>query len=156
MLVTFAQAQLHWPLQLASCLLETQGLHYQQWAHCSSAAPCCHYDTLAALAHFVECLKAVSLISEFIGRGNSGTKLGSDQAVVAGAVIVCSLVGLSCSCLQVKRSLKGRAQCQTMWGHTMYHPEDVPYKADMSDLPDTFTPARHKVKKRVLRVLYRT
>lgn len=27
----------------------------------------------------------------------------------------------------------------------MYHPEDVPYKLDMSDLPDTFTPARHKV-----------
>lgn len=52
-----------------------------------------------------------------------------------------------CLCLQVKRALKGKAECQTVWGHTMYHPEDVPYKLDMSDLPDTFTPARHKVSK---------
>jgi len=46
----------------------------------------------------------------------------------------------------VKRALKGKAQCETVWGHTLYHPEDVPYKLDMSDLPDTFTPARHKVR----------
>ena len=46
---------------------------------------------------------------------------------------------------QVKRALKGKAQCESVWGHTLYHPEDVPYKLDMSDLPDTFTPARHKV-----------
>ena len=42
--------------------------------------------------------------------------------------------------------MKGKAQCETVWGHTLYHPEDVPYKLDMSDLPDTFTPARHKVR----------
>lgn len=47
--------------------------------------------------------------------------------------------------MQVKRALKGKAQCETVWGHTLYHPEDVPFKLDMSDLPDTFTPARHKV-----------
>lgn len=46
----------------------------------------------------------------------------------------------------MKRALKGKAQCETVWGHTLYHPEDVPYKLDMSDLPDTFTPARHKVR----------
>ncbi len=45
----------------------------------------------------------------------------------------------------MKRALKGKAQFETVWGHTLYHPEDVPYKLDMSDLPDTFTPARHKV-----------
>ena len=50
-----------------------------------------------------------------------------------------------CVGVQVKRALKGKADWQTMWGHTLYHIEDVPYKADMSDLPDTFTPARHKV-----------
>lgn len=43
-----------------------------------------------------------------------------------------------------------------MWGHTMYHPEDVPYKADMSDLPDTFTPARHKVTNYLLLSLFIT
>lgn len=46
---------------------------------------------------------------------------------------------------KVKRALKGKAQCETVWGHTLYHPEDVPFKLDMSDLPDTFTPARHKI-----------
>ncbi|KAL0033876.1 hypothetical protein WJX77_008773 [Trebouxia sp. C0004] len=46
---------------------------------------------------------------------------------------------------KVKRALKGQAQCECVWGHTLYHPEDVPYKLDMSDLPDTFTPARHKI-----------
>ena len=50
--------------------------------------------------------------------------------------------------MQVKRALKGKAQCETVWGHTLYHPKDVPFKLDMSDLPDTFTPARHKVKSR--------
>lgn len=57
-------------------------------------------------------------------------------------------VGCSTSAagMQVKRALKGKAEWQRVWGHTMYHPEDVPYRTeDMSDLPDTFTPARHKV-----------
>ena len=55
--------------------------------------------------------------------------------------------------VQVKRALKGKAEWQTVWGHTMYHPEDVPYRTeDMSDLPDTFTPARHKVNARPVSV----
>lgn len=37
----------------------------------------------------------------------------------------------------------------------MYHPEDVPYSLDMSDLPDTFTPARHKASDLHIMVLQR-
>ena len=61
-----------------------------------------------------------------------------------GTAIGCNSQRVLFAC-QVKRALKGKAQCETVWGHTLYHPEDVPYKLDMSDLPDTFTPARHKV-----------
>ena len=32
-----------------------------------------------------------------------------------------------------------------MWGSTLFHKDDVPYAADMSDLPDGFTPFRNKV-----------
>ena len=35
---------------------------------------------------------------------------------------------------------------QTLWGPTLYHIEDVPFREDMSDVPTVFTPFKQKVR----------
>ena len=32
-----------------------------------------------------------------------------------------------------------------IWGSTLYHKDDLPFRSDASDLPDVFTPFRNKV-----------
>jgi deoxyribodipyrimidine photo-lyase len=45
----------------------------------------------------------------------------------------------------VRSSISGRAKLKTIWGHTLFHIEDLPFSEDLSDLPDVFTPFRNKV-----------
>ncbi|KAK9815662.1 hypothetical protein WJX72_007553 [[Myrmecia] bisecta] len=49
---------------------------------------------------------------------------------------------------EVRRATKGKAQMIQLWGHTLYHPSDLPFAATMGDLPDVFTPFRNKVESR--------
>ena len=44
------------------------------------------------------------------------------------------------------KSKKSVNELRTVWGCTLFHREDVPYAADMSDLPDGFTPFKNKVR----------
>eukprot|EP00892_Ulva_mutabilis_P004025 jgi/Ulvmu1/1995/UM012_0157.1 len=46
---------------------------------------------------------------------------------------------------RVRGAISGRAKLRTVWNATLYHVEDLPYSADLSDMPDTFTPARKKI-----------
>jgi len=36
----------------------------------------------------------------------------------------------------------------SIWGSTLYHPDDLPFYGGIKDLPDTFTPFRNKVEKK--------
>ena len=45
----------------------------------------------------------------------------------------------------VKRTLGNQGRLQTVWGNTLYEKDDLPFRPDMSDLPDVFTPFRNKV-----------
>ena len=42
---------------------------------------------------------------------------------------------------QVRDALGGQGQCSSPSGaHTLYHPDDLPFKEDLSDMSDGFTP----------------
>ena len=45
----------------------------------------------------------------------------------------------------VRAALGHRGSLQLLWGNTLYHKDDLPYRSDMTDLPDVFTPFRSKV-----------
>lgn len=47
-----------------------------------------------------------------------------------------------------KSNSNGKRDIRTVWGSTMYEREDLPFDADLLDMPDTFTPFRHKVEKK--------
>jgi len=50
--------------------------------------------------------------------------------------------------LSVARAVKrSGGTVETLWGHTLHHIEDIPYKPDLQDFPDGFTPFRNKVEK---------
>ena len=38
----------------------------------------------------------------------------------------------------------GAATCEPVWGGTLYEKKDLPFAADLADLPDVFTPFRNK------------
>ncbi len=44
---------------------------------------------------------------------------------------------------QVRRALKGRGNLSQVWGHTMYHKDDLPF--DPKTMKDTFTPVKQQV-----------
>lgn len=46
---------------------------------------------------------------------------------------------------RVRAAVRGRGRLRTVWNATLYHIEDLPYSEDLSDMPDTFTPARKKI-----------
>ena len=46
----------------------------------------------------------------------------------------------------VRATLGTRGRLQLLWGNTLFHFDDAPFEADMSDLPDVFTPFRNKVR----------
>ncbi|KAK9915425.1 hypothetical protein WJX75_009007 [Coccomyxa subellipsoidea] len=48
----------------------------------------------------------------------------------------------------VRAALGHRGSLQLLWGNTLYHKDDLPYRSDMTDLPDVFTPFRSKVEAR--------
>jgi DNA photolyase len=39
----------------------------------------------------------------------------------------------------------GSASLELLWGPTLYHPDDLPFRRDMADLPNLFTAFRQKV-----------
>lgn len=41
----------------------------------------------------------------------------------------------------------GKFNFETVWGSTMYDPDDLPFDGDVFGIPDTFTPFRNKVEK---------
>lgn len=41
-----------------------------------------------------------------------------------------------------------RGSLKAVWGSTLYHVDDLPFGADLRDLPDVFTPFRNKVESR--------
>lgn len=43
---------------------------------------------------------------------------------------------------KVRAAISSLGRLKTIWGHTMFHIDDLPYAEDLSDLPDTFTPCR--------------
>ena len=45
--------------------------------------------------------------------------------------------------LQVCRALKDRGHLDQVWGHTMYHRDDLPF--DPKTMKDTFTPVKQQV-----------
>lgn len=45
----------------------------------------------------------------------------------------------------IRRILGNQGRLHMVWGNTMYERDELPFKADMSDLPDVFTPFRNKV-----------
>jgi deoxyribodipyrimidine photo-lyase len=47
--------------------------------------------------------------------------------------------------IKVRTAISGRAKLRSMWGHTLYHIDDLPYLPNLSDLPDIFTPFKNKV-----------
>ena len=49
---------------------------------------------------------------------------------------------------KVRAAISGRGRLRTVWNYTLYHVEDLPYAADLADMPDTFTPARKKIEAR--------
>lgn len=46
---------------------------------------------------------------------------------------------------RLRSAIRGRGRLRTVWNHTLYHIEDLPYAADLADMPDTFTPARKTI-----------
>lgn len=52
--------------------------------------------------------------------------------------------------LAVQRSLKSAQHKlhRVVGGCSLYHPEDIPFSADLKDMPDTFTPFKEKVERR--------
>jgi hypothetical protein len=46
---------------------------------------------------------------------------------------------------KVRAAISGRGKLETMWGHTLYHIDDLPFTGNLSDLPDVFTPFKNKV-----------
>ncbi len=45
----------------------------------------------------------------------------------------------------VRAALGSRGRLQLLWGNTLYHKDDLPFRSDMSELPDVFTPFKQKV-----------
>ena len=57
--------------------------------------------------------------------------------------------------LKVDRALRsalpaGTAQFKPVWGGTLYEKSELPFRADLSDLPDVFTPFRNKVESKCM------
>lgn len=48
---------------------------------------------------------------------------------------------------KVKDAIAGKASFETIWVHTLYHVDDLPYGKGLSDMPDTFTPFKNDVEK---------
>ncbi|EIE22181.1 cryptochrome [Coccomyxa subellipsoidea C-169] len=48
----------------------------------------------------------------------------------------------------VRAALGSRGRLQLLWGNTLYHKDDLPFRSDMSELPDVFTPFKQKVEAR--------
>ena len=46
---------------------------------------------------------------------------------------------------KVRAAIASRGRLKTIWGHTMFHIDDLPYAEDLSDIPDTFTPCRKTI-----------
>ena len=46
----------------------------------------------------------------------------------------------------VRAAWGARGRLQLLWGNTLFHADEVPFAADMSDLPDVFTPFRNKAR----------
>jgi deoxyribodipyrimidine photo-lyase len=58
---------------------------------------------------------------------------------------------------QVRNALSGKAKLESLWGHTLYHPDDLPFDNDLSDMQDVFTPFKNKVEsKSSVRALLKT
>jgi deoxyribodipyrimidine photo-lyase len=49
---------------------------------------------------------------------------------------------------EVKQSLPKDSQFLELWGYSLYHLEDLPFKPDFSDLQDTFTPFKEKCERK--------
>jgi deoxyribodipyrimidine photolyase len=48
---------------------------------------------------------------------------------------------------KVSAAISGKAELKKQWGHTLYHIDDIPFKSDLSDLPNSFTPFKNEVEK---------
>lgn len=47
--------------------------------------------------------------------------------------------------LNLRKALKPlKGELRDIWGYSLYHREDLPFKAELRDLPDTFTPFKEK------------
>ncbi len=46
----------------------------------------------------------------------------------------------------VKKTLGDKGRLYMVWGNTMYERDQLPFRPDMSDLNDVFTPFRNKVR----------
>ena len=44
----------------------------------------------------------------------------------------------------VKKTLGNQGRLHLVWGNTLYDKDQLPFRPDMSDLPDVFTPFRNK------------
>ena len=44
----------------------------------------------------------------------------------------------------VKKTLGNQGRLHLVWGNTLYDKDQLPFRPDMSDLPDVFTPFRSK------------
>jgi deoxyribodipyrimidine photo-lyase len=43
--------------------------------------------------------------------------------------------------------VQGKAKLQTLWGHSLYHRDDLPFAEGLRDMPNGFTSFREKVEK---------
>jgi len=48
----------------------------------------------------------------------------------------------------VKKALPRDSQFLDIWGYSLYHLEDLPFKPNLSDMPDTFTPFKEKCERK--------
>jgi len=46
----------------------------------------------------------------------------------------------------VRSAVRGRAKLEPVWGGTLYHIHQLPFKEGLADLPDVFTPFRNAVR----------
>jgi hypothetical protein len=51
---------------------------------------------------------------------------------------------------RVRAAIAARGRLKTLWGHTLFHIDDLPFSEDLADMPDTFTPARKTIEAKCL------
>lgn len=49
---------------------------------------------------------------------------------------------------KVRAAIQGRGQMELIWGSTLFHKADLPFRGDLGDMPDVFTPFKEKCEKR--------